>query len=297
MITLSDDLALDAVLGRPEITCQFGMNSSDSSMQDAYGGLSAGMGHRIGRTQLRPLLDYFGFGAQDGTRRDRRMDQRLEGATGPLAEFIRQSQSFLPGMYGQSQQIGSEVAARGRGAYDTFSGQLDSALGDLTRYGGDARHATDLASRFADRAANPLADEDLYQVAQRRVLSQLRPGLAARGLEGASGAGAQAESDALRSLATDFAGQRRADQYNAVNTLGQAAQGGAGLAAMRPQLAGQGMEAVGQLAQMLQAQYGIPMQAFGSILNLLTAGQQPGLALTQATAPQIGQSSSGWRLL
>jgi hypothetical protein len=300
VITLADDLALDA-LGRKMAdgppTCSFGANESHSRIEDAYGGQSSAMASRLRNAQLRPLLQYLGFGAQEGTPAARRQQERLAGATGPLAGYIRQLQGFIPGVYDQSQQVGEEMATRGRGAYDLFQNQLNTSLDQIGGYQQSAQRGNELASRYAERAANPLADEDLYQTAQRRVLSQLRPQLAARGLEGASGAAAQAESDALRGLTTDFAGQRRADQYNSLTALEQAGQHGAGLAGLGTQLAGSGMDAVTQLGQFLQSQYGIPMQAMGGILQMLMGGTQPSLALTQATAPQVGQQASGWRIL
>jgi hypothetical protein len=64
-----------------------------------------------------------------------------------------------------------------------------------------------------------------------------------------------------------------------------------------PELAQQQAGAVQQLGQALAQQYGIPMQQAGQLLNLLTAGTQPGLALTQATAPVGVPSSKGMNIL
>jgi hypothetical protein len=230
-----------------------------------------------------------------------------------------------------------------------------------------AGRGLELAQRYAEQAASPIGGEDLYQVAARRVLQQVRPGLAARGLE-AGGAGAQAEQDMLRNLTMQFAAQRGQERQQtlqglqgaaqglgglqsqalqnvgaaaqglgglqqqglagvrqgvqglqgAVGTqaqlgqtllpylqamqqgtqgIGQAAQTGAGLAMTGPQLAQQQAGAVQQLGQALAQQYGIPMQQAGQLLNLLTAGTQPGLALTQATAPVGVPSSKGMNIL
>jgi hypothetical protein len=199
------------------------------------------------------------------------------------------------------------------------------------------------------------------------VLQQVRPGLAARGLE-AGGAGAQAETDVLRDMALQAraqqAGQRQQTlqglqaaaqglgglqtqaqqnvgaaaqglgglqqtglaglgqaatglQQAAANQgalgqtmlpylqavqqgtqgIGQAAQTGAGLAMTGPQLAQQQAGAVQQLGQALSQRFGIPMQQAGALLNLLTAGQTPGLQLTQATAPVGVPSSKGFNVL
>jgi hypothetical protein len=248
-----------------------------------------------------------------------------------------------------------------------------------------AGRGLELAQRYAEQAASPIGGEDLYQVAARRVLGQIRPGLAARGLE-AGGAGAQAEQEMLRNLTFQFAQQRGQERQQTLQGLqgaaqglsglqqaglagvgqaagqlgglqqqalgglgqatgqlgqlqqaglaglgqaatglqqaaanqsalgatllpylqamqqagqgiGQAAQTGAGLTMTGPQLAQQQASAVQQLGQALAQQYGIPMQQAGQLLNLLTAGTQPGLALTQATAPVGVPSSKGMQVL
>jgi hypothetical protein len=230
-----------------------------------------------------------------------------------------------------------------------------------------AGRGLELAQRYAEQAASPISGEDLYQAATRRVLQQVRPGLAARGLE-AGGAGAQAETDVQRDLAMQFAarqaGQRQQTlqglqgaaqglgglQSQALQNVGQAAQGlgglqqaalggvqqgvqglqgavgaqsqlgqtllpylqavqqgaqgigqaaqqGAGLAMLGPQMAQQQAGAVQQLGQALMQQYGIPMQQAGQLLNLLTAGTQPGLALLGETKPIGAPSSKGMQVL
>src|SRR5262245_52895047 len=98
------------------------------------------------------------------------------GAAGALA----QGQANMPAL--------EAAAARGIAGADEA---LRLARGYTT--GGavtGAESALNLARRYAERAASPIADEDLYQQATRRVLQQVRPGLAARGLEGGGG-GAQ----------------------------------------------------------------------------------------------------------
>jgi hypothetical protein len=230
-----------------------------------------------------------------------------------------------------------------------------------------AGRGLELAQRYAEQAASPIANEDLYQAATRRVLQQVRPGLAARGLE-AGGAGAQAETDVQRDLAMQFAARQAGERQSTLQGLGAAAQGlgglqsqaqqnvgqaaqgltgmqqaalggvqrgvqglqgavqqqaglgqtmlpylqalqqgaqgigqaaqqGAGLAQLGPQMAQQNVGAVSQLGQALAQQYGIPMQQAGQLLNLLTAGTQPGLSLTQATAPIGAPSSKGYNVL
>jgi hypothetical protein len=292
-------------------------------------------------------------------------------------DLAAQAQARLPGLEALAGE-GTEAARQALGlarGYTTGPG-MQGAEAQLARarelLGGGAAEAgagrgLELAQRYAEQAASPISGEDLYQAATRRVLQQVRPGLAARGLE-AGGAGAQAETDVLRDMAMQArarqAGERQQTlqglgaaaqglgglQTQAQQNVGQAAQGltgmqqaalggvqrgvqglqgaaatqaqlgqtmlpylqavqggaqglgqaaqqGANLAMLGPQMAQQQFGAIQQLGQALQQQYGIPMQQAGQLLNLLTAGTQPGLSLTQATAPIGLPSSKGYNIL
>jgi hypothetical protein len=299
--------------------------------------------------------------------------QQLQGAR----SLYEQAQGQLPGLQAISQQgtAGAQSALDLARQY-TGGPAITGAEAQLARArqllgGGPAEtgagRGLELAQRYAEQAASPIGGEDLYQAATRRVLQQVRPGLAARGLE-AGGAGAQAETDVLRDMALQAraqqAGQRQqtlqglqaaaqglgglqtqaqqnvgaaaqglgglqqtglaglgqaatglpqaaANQSALGQTMlpylqavqqgtqgiGQAAQTGAGLAMTGPQLAQQQAGAVQQLGQALSQRFGIPMQQAGALLNLLTAGQTPGLQLTQATAPVGVPSSKGFNVL
>jgi hypothetical protein len=299
--------------------------------------------------------------------------QQLGGAR----SLYEQAAAQLPGLQAIGQQGvgGAQQALELARAY-TGGPAITGAEAQLARarelLGGGAAEAgagrgLELARRYAEQAASPIGGEDLYQVAARRVLGQIRPGLAARGLE-AGGAGAQAEQEMLRNLTFQFAQQRGQERQQTLQGLqgaaqglgglqsqalqnvgaaaqglgglqqaglaglgqaaqgiqqaaagqsalgqtllpylqamqqagqgiGQAAQTGAGLTMTGPQLAQQQASAVQQLGQALAQQYGIPMQQAGQLLNLLTAGTQPGLALTQATAPVGVPSSKGMQVL
>jgi hypothetical protein len=299
--------------------------------------------------------------------------QQLGGAR----SLYEQAAQQLPGLQAIGQQgVGGAQRALELAQQYTGGPAITGAEAQLARarelLGGGAAEAggargLELARRYAEQAASPIGGEDLYQVAARRVLQQVRPGLAARGLE-AGGAGAQAEQEMLRNLTFQFAQQRAGERQATLAGLGQAAQGlgglqsqaqqnvgaaaqglgglqqaglaglgqaargiqqaaagqsalgqtllpylqamqqagqgigqaaqtGAGLAMQGPQLAQQGVGAIGQLGQMLAQRFGIPMQQAGQLLNLLTAGTQPGLALTQATAPVGVPSSKGTQIL
>ena len=57
------------------------------------------------------------------------------------------------------------------------------------------------------------------------------------------------------------------------------------------------MQSVGALGQLLQQQFGIPMQAVGSLLNILTAGQAGTQQLLSSTGPIGLPSSKGLNVL
>ncbi len=298
-------------------------------------------------------------------------------ALGGARSLYEQAQQALPGLQAVGQQgvTGAQQAldlARGYTTGPAMTGAQAQLARARELLGGGAAEAgagrgLELAQRYAEQAASPIGGEDLYQVAARRVLQQVRPGLAARGLE-AGGAGTQAENEMLRDLTMQFAAQRGQERQQTLQGLGAAAQGlgglqsqaqqnvgaaaqglgglqaqglaGLGQAAQGVQQAAAGQSALGQtmlpylqamqqgaqglqgaaqggiglstagaglaqqqfnavqqMGQALAQRFGIPMQQAGQLLNLLTAGTQPGLALTQATAPVGVPSSKGTQIL
>ena len=298
-------------------------------------------------------------------------------ALGGARDLYGQAAAMLPGLQQIAQQ-GTQGAQNALNLAQQYTqgpqmagGQAQLARAQELLRGGaaetGAEQAVNLAQRYAQQAASPIANEDLYQMAARRALQQVRPGLAARGLE-AGGAGAQAEADVSRDLAYQFAQNQAAQQQatlqgltGATQGLGglqsqlqqnlgaaasglgnlqqqglqglqgasqgvqqaaagqaalgqtmlpylqalqqggqniqQAAQGGAQMAMAAPELAQQQANAINQLGQTLMQQYNLPMQGAGSLLNLLTAGQAPGLQALGATSPSIASSSKGFQAL
>lgn len=288
-----------------------GVNESGTDIRFPYGGeFSQGLVNNLRGSQIDPLLNFLGFGPPVGSRKFARQQQRLETGSGPLADAIRAIRGYAPSVVPDARAIGDRVASAGEASYAALQDEIARAMAALpaTREAGArglslAGEGADLAQRYARRASSPIADEDLYQVATRRVMEQLRPSLAARGLE-SSGEGAQATTDATRDLALGFAENRRSDQRQSLDQLLAAATNLQSAAGNNATLAGAGvplaqasMEAVGRLGQYLQQRFGIPMQATGALLNLLTAGQSPGLALTQATGPIGAPESKGVRVL
>lgn len=268
-----------------------GWSTSGTSLASPFGGLPQQLAGRSAR-QLEPVLQGFGLGA--GPRYDR-FQQRLAGAQGPLADYIRQGEQFFPGVFGQAQQTGQEVSARGSAAYEQLQNQINQSLAALPQFQAGATQGLGYAEQYAKQAFDPTRDQPLYQEASRRLLDTIRPGLAARGLEG-GGAGGRAESEATRDLAFNFAQQQRADQAQAIPQLQQAATTGAQLSQAGIPVAGQGLDAVSQLGQFLEASYGIPMQALQGVFGALTGAQQPAQNLAGITSPVALPHSKGMNL-
>lgn len=150
-----------------------------------------------------------------------------QGLTG-AQDLYRQAQAQYPALQ-QAGQQGMNAAQSALGlaqqaAAGPALGGAQAAMGraqELLTGGaaqGGAENAVQLAQRYAQQAASPIANEDLYQVAARRALAQVRPGLAARGLE-AGGAGAQMEADTSRDLAYQFAANQAAQRQGTLQGL------------------------------------------------------------------------------
>jgi hypothetical protein len=160
-----------------------------------------------------------------------------QGLTG-AQDLYRQMQAQYPGLQQAGQQgmnaaqsaLGlAQEAARGPalGGAQAAMGRAQDLLTGGAAQGG-AENAVQLAQRYAQQAAAPIANEDLYQMAARRALAQVRPGLAARGLE-AGGAGAQMEADTSRDLAYQFAANQAAQRQATLQGLTGATQNLSGL--------------------------------------------------------------------
>jgi hypothetical protein len=244
--------------------------------------------------------------------------QQLGGARG----LYEQAAAQLPALQALAQQGvgGAQQALELARAY-TGGPAIQGAEAQLARarelLGGGAAQTgagrgLELAQRYAEQAASPIGGEDLYQVAARRVLGQVRPGLAARGLE-AGGGGAQAESEALRDLTFQFAQQRAGQRQQTLQGLQAAAQGLGGLQTQALQNVGAAAGGLGQLQQaglagLGQAAGGLQeaaarQGALGqSMLPYLQAMQQAGQGIGQAaqtgaglamTGPQLAQQQAG----
>jgi hypothetical protein len=214
--------------------------------------------------------------------------QAAQGGVNLAQRFANQMASPIQGedLYQQAarrvmQQVGAGAAARG------LEG---GGAGQQAQY----EAMTNLANQFGQQqAANRQAALQGLTGATSNLGNITQQGIT--GLEGASqGVQQAAQGQAgIAGLPLPF--------VQALQQAGQgvqgAAQGGANIAMLGPQLAGQQANAIQQLGQTLMQQYGLPMQATGQLLNILTGGVQPGIALTQATAPITTSSGKGMNLL
>jgi hypothetical protein len=214
-----------------------------------------------------------------------------QGLTGAQNAY-QQMQALYPGL----QQAGQQGMSAAQQALAAAQG----AIGGQAQQG--AQTATNLAQRYAQQAASPIQGEDLYQQAARRVMQQVNPQMAARGLEG-GGAGAQAQTEALTNLASQF-GQQQAQNRQAslqgltgaTSNLGNITQQGVtGLegASQGVQQAAQGQSAIaGSLLPFVQAL----QQGGQNVQSAAQGGAQigmlgPQLAGQQASAiQQLGQT-------
>jgi hypothetical protein len=269
-----------------------GVQGSSTSLSYPYGTISKQLAGRE-QQQLGPLLRAFGLGMDPGYGR---FESRLQGAQGPLGDLARFVQQFTGSVPGEAQQIGQQTAARGEASYETLTNQINQSLAALPQYQAAGQQGLDYAQQYAKQAFSPVAQQPLFQEASRNLLNSIRPGLAARGLAG-GGEGQRAETDATRDLAFNFAQQQMQQEAQVPGLLGGAAQQGAQLSQAGIPVAGQGMQAVGEVANLLEQQYGIPLQAIGGIMQLLTSPQQGAQGLISATAPIGLPSSKGLNVL
>ena len=218
-----------------------------------------------------------------------------QGALGSAQDLYGQAAAMLPGLQnvaGQGTQ-GAQQALSAAQGYMTGP-QMQAAQAQLARAQGllqggaaetGAGQALNLAQRYAQQAASPIAQEDLYQMAARRALAQVRPGLAARGLE-AGGAGAQAEAEVSRDLAYQFAQNQAAQRQATLQGLTGAAGGLGNIQSQAQQNVGAAASGLGNLQQ--QGLQGLQAASQGA--QQAAAGQA---ALGQTMIPYLQAIQQG----
>jgi len=228
-----------------------------------------------------------------------------ERALGSAQDLYGQAAAQLPALQAASQQglTGAQNALTLAQQY-TQGPQMGAAQDQLARAqellrGGTAQtgaeQAVNLAQRYAQQAASPIANEDLYQMAARRALQTVRPGLAGRGLE-AGGAGAQAEADTTRDLAYQFAQNQAAQRQATLQGLTGASQGLGGLQSQAQQNVGAASSNLGNLQQQgLQGLQGASqgVQQAAAAQGALGQSMIPYLQAIQQGAQGVGQAAQG----
>jgi hypothetical protein len=201
-----------------------------------------------------------------------------QGALGNAQDLYGQASAMLPGL--------QQTAAQGtQGAENALNLAQQYTTGSQMQGG---QQAVDLAQRYAQQAASPIANEDLYQAASRRVMQQIQPGLAARGLE-AGGAGAQMSADTQRDLAMQFAQNQAAQRQSTLQGL----QGATGNLGNLQSQGLQGLQGASQGVQQAAAAQGALGQ---TMLPYLQAIQQGAQGVGSAAGQGAGMLMAGPQL-
>jgi len=214
--------------------------------------------------------------------------QAAQGGVNLAQRFANQMASPIQGedLYQQAarrvmQNVGAGAAARGLEA---------GGAGQQAQY----EAMTNLANQFGQQqAANRQAALTGLTGATSNLGNITQQGIT--GLEGAA-TGVQQAAQGQAGIAGSLLPFVQALQQGGANVQG-AAQGGAQIGMLGPQMAGQQASAIQQLGQTLMQQYGLPMQATGQLLGILTGGVQPSLSMLEATRPLALPSSKGTHIL
>jgi hypothetical protein len=251
----------------------------------------------------------------------------FEGFAAPFAKGVgkgrvrgmgEQVGGVLQNLIPQYQQLAGETAGMARSAYGGYQASVDQFMKQLPGFqgalnaayqgpGGVAAgdvEAQNYASQAAKEAFSPTASSALYNQFANQALGQARTSEAARGITDTGAAGAAERQDILTPLARDFAANRSANEQAAISGLSGATSNrmanasgyagtGAGLASMGPQMQQQLFQAMPQLIQSLVTSMGLPAQAAGSIIQMLTGAYQPLIQTADVTKPTVAQSSFG----
>lgn len=284
-----------------------GSNQSAPETTDLYGGMSARNAGRYAHQFGNPLA--WGFGLGTGRRAQGFRDDVASGQFGdsPLAGIINYGKTAIPDFLGNSQTLGQDIATKSPQLFAQYQNELNrymQGLPSLQASGRDAamgaRDVTARAGTMVNEAFDPIASQSLYQETLRRALDSGRQGAAGRGLLD-SGGQQGLEDTTARDLGYQFAQSRLGNQQSALQTLSGAQQAQQGLAGGAAQLAALSPQAQQELAQVYQQMVGLqqqgismPFDALQQAFGFLAGTQNPMLAVAQATAPQVGQSSKGW---
>ena len=270
-----------------------GQNSTSASAHDLYGGMSAANAGRYGRQFARPASMAFGWDAPDWFN-GALSSKAAEG--NPFAGYLQTTRGLFAPAQADAARAGSDIASRAPGLFASYMSEANGYLDRLHSMTQGAGDASGIARNALDQANSPIQSQALFQNALRESLASARTGAAGRGM--LDSGSAQGTEDAMaRDLAAQFAGNQQ-------NQLQQALQGYQGALGTEATLGSQAaaipqqqMQMLPAYAQLLQAGSQLPMQTAAQLQSFLASMQNPTLAMLQATAPQLAQSSKGWSFL
>lgn len=180
----------------------FGAQQASSNLMFPVGAQTTGAQWRnLQRAGAMPMLQGFGFGPTQGPGAPqwRQFQRQLGTAQGPMADYIRQGQQFLPGMMPGLQQAGADVAGQSQAAFQSMlnaiqQGQgllsqgtqgLQGAMGGVQGLQGQAGALTPYQQQITQQAFSPQMQQPLQAGQQALELAQ-------RSATGAFGPEAQA---------------------------------------------------------------------------------------------------------
>lgn len=270
----------------------YNTSASNPGIYSPFGNMPGRQAGQFGNQYSSPLGFGLGFGPTEGrgARRYGDFEGQLATANGPLADYIRQSRDFLPGVFGQAQNTGTEIATRAPGLFNQLQNQISGFLSNLPGMQAQAGQQAGQAQGFLDQASSPIASQALFQNANRGLLDSARGSGAARGLLDSGGQQAQ-EEGLTRDLAAQYAqsqaGNQQAALQGAQGALGtQAAIGQAGINPAQT-----AFSSLQPYQNALAQSYQAPMDALSSVFAQISGAQNPQLALLSQILPQIANTS------
>lgn len=264
-------------------------SQSHSGVKDYYGGMTWGLPQRMYRNFINPMIQGFGY----GDRAEKFRDNSLPGATGPLADYMRQVGGLAGTQVPQAIALGNDIAQQAPQLYGRLQDQIGGALGTLPGLQAGAGDISEKSKFLVDQAFSPINSRALYQETMNRALEPARQSQAARGLL-EQGTSQQMEQDLGQNTAYQFAMNDQQNQLNSLQNYGGALQNQLGFNTAGVGLAQTGMSGLDQFTAQMANALNIPMATASNLFQLLSGGINQGQQLAQTTGPQpFSNSKSG----
>jgi len=275
---------------------QQGMNAAQQALTAAQGAVGgpAQQGAQAALTRAQQLLS--GGAAQGGA---------TQGVT-QAQNFLNQMASPIQGedLYQQAarrvmQSVGAGAAARGlEGGGAGQQAQYEAMTNLANQFGQQQAANRQAALQGLQGATGNLANIQQGAISGAGQAAGTLGNITQQGITGLEGAsqGVQQAAQGQAGIAGSILPFVQALQQGGQGVQ-QAAQGGAQIGMLGPQMAGMQADAIDRLGQTLMQQFNLPMQATGSLLNILTGGVSPGLQSLEAMRPIATPSSKGSQIL